>query len=149
MDLDLNIHVENFNTILTKPELLKKLRKLTLNHFSGMNHELNNFEKIAQTREVKCKILLAYNKDEVIGWALLSREPSSYYFGKSPKGYDPINGVLFQVYISYVYRRLGIGSELLKVARRKAGPYKLCFCPWDTISNKFYGKFKHYKHKKL
>lgn len=153
MNLDLNkdlvIRVKDFNSIANDLELIKSLRKLTLNHFSGMNYELSNFEKLSKTREVKCKIILAYVKDQLAGWAILSREPSDYYFHKSPKGYDPLHGVLFQVYISYIYRRRGIGSELLKVARRKAGPYKLCFCPWDGVSNKFYNKFKHYKHKTL
>lgn len=145
---NINIYVKNFNDVVMQPELLKKLRRLTLNHFSGMNYELNNFEKISKVREVKCKILMAYINNELAGWALLSREPSSYYFS-SLSGYDPTYGILFQVYVSFPHRRQGVGSELLKVARRKAGPYKLCICPHDTISNLFFDKFKNYHYKKL
>lgn len=149
LNKDLIIRVEDYNDIVNKPELIKKLRKLTLNHFSGMNHELDSFEKITQVRKVECKIILAYVKNELAGWALLSKEPSTYCFSKSLKGYDPTYGILFQIYVNYVYRRQGIGSELIKVAKRKAGPYKLCICPWNSVSNKFYNKFKFYEYKKL
>lgn len=149
MDKDLIICVKNFNEIAGDPNLIKELRKLTLNHFSGMNHELNNFEKIAKTREVKAKIFLAYIKNDLVGWALVSREPSDYYFEKFPNGFDPSYGALFEIFISYLYRRQGIGSELLKIARRKLSPYKLCFVPWNKTSDKFYNSFKPYKHKNI
>lgn len=146
---DLTIRVKSFNEISDDKELLKNLRKLTLNHFSGMNHELNSFEKIVKTREVKAKFILAYVNDDLVGWALLSRESSDYYFKKSRGGFSPSQGVLFEIFISYLYRRQGIGSEIIKVARRKAEPYRLCFVPWNKTSNDFYNNFKHYKHKKL
>jgi predicted acetyltransferase len=146
---DLTIRVKSFNEIANDKDLLKNLRKLTLDHFSGMNHELNSFEKIAKTREVKAKVILAYVSEELVGWALMSRESSDYYFKRSQSGFKSHQGVLFEIFISYLYRRQGIGSEIIKIARRKAGPYQLCFAPWNKISNDFYDNFKHYKHKKL
>jgi len=147
--MNLTIRVKTFNEIANDKDLLKKLRKLTLHHFSGMNHELNSFEKIAKIREVEAKIILAYVNDDLAGWALMSKESSDYYFKKSEGGFKPSQGILFEIFISNDYRRQGIGSEIIKIARRKAGPYQLCFAPWNKISNDFYDKFKHYRHKKL
>lgn len=149
MKKDLIIRVKNFNEIANDLILLKSLKRLTLNYFSGMSHELRSFEKISKIREVKAKIILSYIKNELVGWALMSKEPSDYFFKKLPQGFDPSYGVLFEIFISYFYRRQGIGTEMLKVARRKADPYKLYFVPWNNISDKFYNKFKRYNYKKV
>jgi len=141
---NLIIRVKNFNSICNDVILMKSLRKLTLHHFSGMNYELNNFEKLAKIRNVKAQVLMAYLNDELVGWSLLSKEPSNFLFGKSLKTYDPSYGMLFQIYIAPLHRRKGIGSELLKVARRKASPYRLCFCPWNNASTKFYSNFNYH-----
>jgi GNAT superfamily N-acetyltransferase len=114
-----------------------------------MNHELNNFEKIRQTRPVNCQILTAYRNRELVGWALLSKERSHFGFHNSHNGFDPVDGIMFQVFIDPAYRKQGIASELLKVAKRKANGNRLCVCPHDGPSEKFYGNFKNYQPKHL
>jgi GNAT superfamily N-acetyltransferase len=145
----LTIRVQNYSVVATKPELMKKLRKLTIDSYSGMNRELNNFEKIIHTRKVDCQILLAYRSRVLAGWALLSREPSNFNFPNTGRGFDPIDGVLFEVFIDTSYRKQGIGTELLKVARRKANGKRLCICPWDGPSDAFFYKFRKINAKEL
>lgn len=144
----LTIRAEDFNLAAKKPVLLKQLRKLTLHPYSGLNHELNSLLKVIQIREVRAKILMAFRKKELVGWALMSREPSDFWFAKG-QGFKEGDGVLFQVFVNHAHRRQGIASEILKVARRKAGPYRLCICPWDEQSQSFYSKFPNYKKKEL
>lgn len=145
----LTIKVERFNNIIKKPDLISKLRDLTLQPYSGMNYELTNLAKIAEFREVNCKILLAYNKKDLIGWALLSREKSDFIFRNSESPFTGVSGALFQVYVNFSYRRQGVGAELLKMARHQAGSYNLCVCPWDEASTSFYNNNKRSKDKIL
>jgi ribosomal protein S18 acetylase RimI-like enzyme len=146
--LTLTVRVQDYNLVAGKPELLKKLRKLTLSPYSGMNYELNNFERIAKVRKVDCKIITVYKESKLVGWAMLSKEPSDFLF-RYVDGHDPSNGVLFQVFIHKDYRKQGIATELLRIARRKANRRRLCVCPHDYISEKFYDKFKSYNAKYL
>jgi len=141
------INVLDFNSIAKQPDLIKKLRKLTLNRYSGMNYELTSLNKMAKKRKVNCRIIVASINDEMVGWALLSREPSDFIF---PTGqyYEPICGFLFQIFTNLNHRKKGIATEIIKIARRLSGPYKLCVCPWNYSSDKFYEKFK-YKFKIL
>jgi GNAT superfamily N-acetyltransferase len=143
---DLKIRTEDFNLVAKKPVLLNKLRKLTLHGRSGMNHELDHLIDDAKIRNVNAKVLLAYYKRELIGWALLSREKSDFNFPRSYYGFNPVDGVLFEVFVDHLHRRKGIGSALMKKARQKAGPLKLCVVPWDYQSERFYMNFKHYKN---
>lgn len=145
---NLTIRVQDFNNLATKPDFIKKLRKLTLQPYSGMNSELNHLEHNAKWRKVDCKILTAYLKNELIGWALLSKEPSGFYFPQT-NGFHPEDGSLFEIFIHPDHRRKGIASEIIKVARRKAGTSKLCVAPWDTNSKAFFNKFENFKIKKL
>lgn len=145
---DLVIRVEDFNSVITKPDLLKKLRKLTLYPFSGMNQELNKWEKLVKTRPVNVKILLAYKLRGLVGWAILSHEDSDCTY-ESGQTFRATDGVLFEVFIDPNHRRQGIASELIKVARRKAGLYRLCIVPWDEASDKFYEKFSNYNAKHI
>ena len=145
----LQIRVQEFSEVLKTPQFINKLRKLTLDHCSGMNHELNHLIKDSSYRPVECKIMHAYKKKTLVAWALLSKEATDYKFGYAAKGFQPSQGVLFQVFVHPEYRRQGIGSELVKVARRKAGAARLCFCPWDRASDNFYERFNHYNHQKL
>jgi GNAT superfamily N-acetyltransferase len=145
----LKIRTEDFNTVAEKPELLNRLRKLTLHPASGMNHELNNMIQQAKIRTVEAKVLMAYRKRELVGWALLSKEPTDYTFRRSWTGFTPNQGTLLQVFVNPDYRRQGIGSALVKASRKKAGNAQLCICPWDYQSENFYKNFEHYKHVKL
>lgn len=145
----LKLYVAEFNEVVKNPEFLKKLRSLTLHPFSGMNHELNHMEINAKSRDVNCKIITAYRRRVLVGWALLSQEPSDFHFARSYSGFEPGQGILFQVYVAPEWRRKGIGSEMIKVARKKCEGLKLCICPWDDQSEGFYANFEHYEHEKL
>ncbi len=147
--LTLTIRVKDYNLVRRQPELVKELRKLTLYPQSGMNHCLDNLERRAAERMVDCKILLAYRSQELVAWALLSKEATNYSFINSGDGYYPSQGTLFQVYVNPAHRRQGIASELLKVARRKAGASRLCVCPWDTASEGFYQNYSKFHFKRL
>jgi GNAT superfamily N-acetyltransferase len=140
---DFVVHVESFNTVVTKPEMMQRLRKLTIAPYSGLNHELTTLTKISKTRKVNCDILTAEKNGTIIGWAILSNEDSSYWF-KSTDGYKSHFGTLFEVYVLPEYRRQGIASELIKVARRKS-KNRLCIAPHDPVSEGFFSKFDNYK----
>lgn len=144
----LTIRVEDFNLVARKPQFLRVLRNLTLHSTSGMNHELNELLRRAQTRKVNCKIITAHHNREVVGWLLLSKEQTDYCFTRSC-GYNPSMGILIQVFVNPSFRRKGIGTNLLKAAKKKAGTTKLCVCPWDSTSHGFYEKFNKYRTEKL
>ena len=141
----LTIRVQDFNIVAGKLELLKKLRKLTICPYSGMNYELNNFEKICKIRQVKCKIFTAYSDKKLVGWAMLSREPTGYFGDK----FNPEDGSLFEVFVDLNYRHQGIGSALIKSAKRRAGGKGFCVAPFDEISFNYFNKFSTYQVKKL
>jgi GNAT superfamily N-acetyltransferase len=147
--LTLTIRVEDFNLLALRPGALQKLRKLTLHPHSGMNFELDNFERIRRTRRVECQILLAYRDNELVGWAMMSKEPSDYLFPNAHNGFSPSDGYLFEIYIDPDHRKQGIGTELIKVARRKANGTRLCVCPHDYLSRSFFTNFPNYKNKEL
>jgi len=63
----LRVRTEDFNDVAKKPQLLAKLRTLTLHPSSGMNHEMNHLLKTIQTRAVECKVILATRKREIVG----------------------------------------------------------------------------------
>lgn len=146
--LTLSIRVEDFNSVAEKPELVAKLRKLTLHSYSGMNHELNWMLREAKNRKINCKILTGFRSRKLVSWALLSKEDTNFSFRNSPDGFRSTDGSMFQVYVHPDYRRQGIASELLKVARRKANG-RLCVCPHDFKSEKFYANFQNYNAKEL
>ena len=145
----LTIRARDFNLMAHEPELVKQLRKLTLHPYSGLNRELDSLTRMMQQRPVKAQVLLAYRQDKLVGWALFSKEKSDMTFSNTYERFDPNDGILFEVYIHPDYRRQGIASELMMVARRKAKPYRLCVAPWDDQSQKFYNTFTHYGTKWL
>jgi len=152
--MSLVIRIKDFNKVLLDSILLKKLKSLTLygiNGYSGMTYEIDNLHKLSQLRRVKARALIAEKDEKIVGWALLSREKSKYMNRFSNKDwFNPEqHGSLCEIYILPEYRRQGIGTELVKVARRKSNPYPLAFVPWDYTSIKFYDKFSHYNHYKL
>lgn len=146
--LQVKLVVKDFNNIMTNPNLLKKLRTLTLNPGSGMSNELNNFTWIVKERPVNAKAILAYKKEELIGWALLSKEPSAYCFNFQ-LGFTPADGTMLQIYVLPEHRRTGVGSRLIRRAKQQSGQSTLCIVPWNPTSEAFYKNFKHYKHKAM
>lgn len=145
----LTIKVLDFNLVAKKPALLKKMRALTIRPESGLNHELNHLLRTIETRPVRSKVIAAYLDSKLVGWGLLSREDSSFCFSNTWDGYKSNDGILFELYVDPNHRRQGIGSEIIKTARKHSGPLKLCIAPWNDSSRAFYNTFKKYKTKEL
>lgn len=143
--MKITIIIKSFNEVFLNKNLMKSLRELTLDKKSGLNYELNNLEKISQNRKANAKIILAYDENKIIGWALLSREYSKFNFPNGAPGFAPDQGSLFEVFVSRPYRRKGVATNLFKVARKNAGPYKIAICPWNDSSFSFFEKLKSYK----
>jgi GNAT superfamily N-acetyltransferase len=146
--LDLTIRALDFNLVAKQPELIKQFRKLTLYPYSGLNYELSHLLSLSKYRQVSAQTLLAYYQNNLVAWALMSKEESQARF-PSNYCYHSTDGILLEMYVHPNYRRQGIGSKLIKVARHKALPSRLCVVPWDDKSYQFYGKFKHYGAKWL
>lgn len=144
----LDISVKSFNEIIDKPRLILNLRKLTLNSFSGMNRELNHLLESAKHRQVSARVILVHQGGQLVAWALMSKEETSFRF-RYTGSYHPSDGFLLEMYVHPDFRRQGIGTELMKIARRKAGPYRLCVAPWDDGSEAFFCQFRRYKNKWL
>lgn len=145
----ISIRVVDFNKVAKDQLLLNKLRKLTFGGYSGMNIELNMLERLCKSQSVNAQIIKGYVDKELIAWALLSKEKSEYYFRHSYNGAETGQGVLFEIFVHPSFRRLGIGTKFMKVARRKVNGDRLCIAPHDYRSNAFYDKFKHYNHQSL
>ena len=143
----LTIRARDFNLLPKYPELVKQLRKLTLHPYSGLNREMDVLFKLMEKRPVKAQVLLAYRNRKLVGWALLSRERSDMVFSHTWKRFEPEDGMLIEIYIDPTHRRQGIATELMKVARRKAGVRRLCVAPWDNSSRDFYNSFPTYNTK--
>jgi GNAT superfamily N-acetyltransferase len=143
---NIELNFKDFNDIYSDSEFLKKLRKLTLYSWSGLNYELNHLISKCNFRKVDASIITASIDGLMVGWALCSREKTDYCF-KTP--FDPLNSVLFEVFVDERYRRRGIGSEIMRVARRKYSNLNICVAPWDDTSNKFFKKFDSFNTKKI
>ena len=141
----LKIKTIDMNRVLKDSKLFKTLRSLTLRPTwegpSGMNSELTNFKEIAKTRKVEAKAITAYLNGSMIGWSLCSKEASDFPFMNGTFGGK---GVLFQVFVDHRFRRQGVGTALLRRARR-VFKEKLCVCPWDDRSYSFFEKHKKYE----
>jgi GNAT superfamily N-acetyltransferase len=146
---DLTVRTSDFNLVARRPGLLKKLRRLTLHSGSGMNHELDNLLHIIQQRPVEAKAILAYQNSTLVGWAILSREDSGFYFPNTDEPFSASQGALFEVYVDPKYRRKGIGTKLIETAKKKCGTHTLCLCPWDSSSRNFFKNFKKYNPREL
>ena len=140
----------DFNLLPRYPKLLQKLRKLILHRGSGMDRELDHLTKIMATRPVNAKVILVYRyPGKLVGWELLSKERSAISFWATSTYFEPHDGMLLEIFVDPKFRRQGIGTEIMKVARRKAGPYRLCVAPWDVRSRAFFRKFSNYQNKWL
>lgn len=139
--LTLTIRVLDFNLVAKQPDLLVKLRKLTLSPSSGLNHELDHMEVNAKVRAVNAKIILASRFNNLVGWGLLSKEDSNFNFPATYDHFRSANGHLFQVFVNPEYRRQGIASEIFKKANDLVGDEVVHICPWDNAGYHFYSKF--------
>jgi hypothetical protein len=134
----------SLSKVFADPKLHKQLRKLTLDHWSGMNMELNYLERTNEIRPVDAKAILALVDDKIAGWALLSNEDGTNCVYESSRGgftsYRAFQGSLFEIYIDRSHRKMGVGSTILKKAKRLTPNKKLVVVPWDGASHKFYAK---------
>lgn len=130
------IRVRDFNLIFRNKKIISHLRSLTLQPDSGLNNELNDLTTLALNRKVDAKVIMGYYDKRLVAWALLSKEYSSWYSNYWGK----MTGALFEVYVKPEYRRKGIGTALIKSAKKHAGPHKLSVCRWDSISHEFYNR---------
>lgn len=140
--LTLTIRVQDFNLVAKQPDLVEKLRELTLSPTSGLNFELTRMLKDAKQRAVDCRIILASRFGNLAGWAILSKEDTDYPFAKAYNGFRSEQGYLFQAFVSEPVRRQGIGSELMKTAFNLAKGQTVFVCPWDERSEGFYYNFE-------
>jgi len=144
----LNVKMISYAEASKDQSLIPQLRKLTLYPRSGMNYELNRFEVISEYREINASIILSYYQQKLVGWALYSKEPTDFLFPKHDE-YSPNGSVLFEVFVCPEYRKMGIGSEMIKIAKKKAFPEKLSVSAWDNKSIKFYNRFDKWELNKL
>lgn len=133
----IKIRTYSMNFVLNEAHLLATLRRLTLHSRSGLNHELNNFQKIIKIRPVNAKAIVVYLDEKVIAWALLSKEASTFHFRNGTE-YNAGYGLLFEVYVAEDHRRKGVASQILKRAKLIAGSQKICIAPHDYKSHAFY-----------
>jgi len=147
--LTLTVRTVDFNLVAKQPDLLAKLRKLTLNTYSGLNHELTRMLNAVEERTVNCKILLAYRFNDLVAWAILSKEDTDFVFYETMDGFKKEDGWLFQVFVDNNHRRQGIASAIYEKAASHIGGDTICVCPWDNNSHQFYNKFPDVKRKNL
>ena len=138
------IRSHDMNFILNNGPLLATLRRLTLHSYSGLNHELNNFQEIIKIRPINAKALVVSIDEETVAWALLSKEASTFRFRNGTE-YNAGYGLLFECYVAKPYRRNGIASKLIQRAKIIAGQQKICIAPHDYNSNAFYESCKRKK----
>lgn len=147
--LTLTVRTVDFNLVARQPDLLAKLRKLTLSPYSGLNHELDRMLEDVKERTVDCQVILAYRFSTLVGWAILSKEDTDFHFVNTGNGFVKELGRMFQVFVDPEYRRQGIASELFKEALKVVGNETICVCPWDHKSHQFYSKFPDSNRKEL
>ena len=141
--------VLDFNQIIKDKVILSNLRRLTLCSYSGMNQELDMIQDAVEVREVNAKAIMVYHEQNMVAWALLSREKSNFQFCSGTK-FDPEkDGVLFEVFVHPEYRRMGIATKLMFLAKEESGPLSFCVAPHDGPSYAFYNANEEYKHKKI
>ena len=128
------------NVVIKTPDLLKQLRELTLNNYSGMNGELDAYENTIRFRKIKARALIASLEKRIVGWATLSKEPSNFSFKNTNTCFNSDMGYLFEVFVDPAHRRKGIGTSLLNRAKLLTFGRSLCVCPHDERSNAFFDK---------
>jgi hypothetical protein len=150
MSKNLSFEIIDFSEISENPKFILELRELTLHSYSAMNFILTDLLFISKSRKPKCKIILCYDVNKLVAWALSSKESCSFPFMNSSGSFSyKKDGLLFQAFVKSSHRRKGIGSEFMKLAQKMVRTKPICICPWDSRSSNFYSKFESMHHKKL
>ena len=131
------IKVIDINDVIKNGKLLSQLKNLTLyGSSSGMKHSLSKCER--SNERLDGKAIIAYHKcdnETPIAWSNYSREETDYIVN-----YRKSMGVYVQCYVSYNYRRQGIGTLLLKTAQELAGDDPICAAGWSNEAYLFFKK---------
>ncbi len=145
--LDLKISVKSLNAHINDEVFMNSLRKLTLNSYSGMNQELNSITDLKKKgRKVDARAIMAHKGEELVGWALFSREKSDCCWTYK---YNAGQGILLQIYTNPTLRKTGIGTRLIKKANKLANGSTLCVVPWNDQSHAFFLRHKNLKLKSV
>lgn len=103
---------------LKNETLIKNFRKLTIYADSGLNKELDRLIKISKTRKPNAKMVMAHVENNMVGWCLLSREPSTFNFTNGQYSeYLSKEYTLLELFVSSKHRGMGIGTALIKRAK--------------------------------
>lgn len=147
MQNNFRIVVNNLNELINNTDFMSVIRKLTLHESSGMNKELDALiQKKNINGIIDAKAIVAFSDQEMLGWALFSREDSSCCWNYK---FNSNQGILFQIFVKPELRKTGIASKLLIKAGRLAGSKPLCVIPWNDDAIAFYRKNKNVKLKSL
>lgn len=122
--MQIKLYITNLFDARQDRFLMMKLRALTLRGISSMRNEINT---VSLEYAKYYNIILAKYNDIIIGWAMvfpnyLQSEYNAYF------------------YVAKKYRRVGIGTMLLKKAKficKKLNSKIICF-PHDEISTSFF-----------
>lgn len=130
----LDVRVYEMDHILRTPDLLSKIRSLTLNSYSGMNKALNAFQEEMQFRSIRAKAITGYFFNDMICWALFAQDEKADIHAFNGEG------ICFQLYVLPTFRRRGFGTQLLSVATVLAGQEKLKV--YDDNSPEFFHRHR-------
>jgi|SRR5579885_1978233 len=116
MKLLLTTEVVEMDKILRDPNLLATCRRLSYGGSSGMNMALDYYQGLILSRSVDAKGIFGIYQKQFVGWALFTREDDRFYFRAEP------GKACFQVFVDPQYRRNGVGSKLLQIAKELVAP---------------------------
>lgn len=91
---------------------LEKLRNLTINNLSGMNHILTELRwKRSYSINIDAFVIVLYENKEAIGWALISKEPTSFW---KTSEWTPSMGYFMQIFVDENHRHKGAASKIIE-----------------------------------
>lgn len=97
---------------------LEKLRKLTSSSDSGMNYVLNELRHRRKHKiNIDAFVIILYEKKEAIGWALITREVTSFFqlsFSNSSYKWHPNMGYWMQIFVDKNHRHKGIATKIIE-----------------------------------
>ena len=134
----------NIVSVFKNQELLKQLKQLTLDRFSGLSQDLRYFERLSKFKKnINVSIYIAYDHSCPVAWAMLSFAGSQILSNKPYIRHDQEDGVM-QIFVRSDYRGQKIASKLVKLMSKSTNT-RLCAFVWDDVSKRFYSQFKQIK----
>lgn len=133
------------SSVFKNKELLKELKSLTLDRFSGMSQDLRYFERLSKFKDLNVYIFLATEGTCHVAWAMLSFDGSQVVSNNPQIRFYKDEDSIIQIFVKPAYRGRKIASKLMKLASKNVGSKRLCAFVWDDVSKNFYSKFKTIK----